>query len=101
MKWANVGKLFQCGFKPLRSTKTALLKVFNDLRFNLDSGNYAFLFLLDLTVAFDTVDHTIFLSHFDHCGGIEVTALEWFKPYLADRSSCVQLGQFSSSVALT
>jgi len=55
--------------------------------------------LLDLTASFDTVDHTILLSHLEHYVGIKGSALEWFKSYLADRSFCVQLGQFSSSVA--
>ena len=96
---ANVGEQFQSGFKSLHSTETALLKVFNDLLLNLDSGNCALLMLLDLTAAFDTVDHTILLSRLEHCVGIKGTALEWFKSYLADRSFCVQLGQFSSSVA--
>lgn len=96
---ANIGELFQSGFKPLHSTETALLKVFNDLLLNLDSGNCAILILLDLTAAFDTVDHTILLSRLERCVGIKGSALEWFKSYLADRSFCMQLGQFSSSVA--
>lgn len=90
---------FQSGFKPLHSTETALLKVFNDLLLSLDTGNCAILILLDLTAAFDTVDHSILLSCLEHCIGIKGTALSWFRPYLSERSFSVHMGQFSSSVA--
>ena len=73
---ANIGERFQSCFKDLHSTETALLKVLNDLLLNLDSGNCSFLMLLDLTAAFDTVDHTILLSCLEHCVGIKGSAPE-------------------------
>ena len=99
LKGANVCEPFQSGFKPLHSTETALLKVFNDLLLNLDSGNCAILILLDLTAAFDTVDHSILLSRLEHCAGIKGTVLSWFKSYLSGRSFSVRMGECSSSVA--
>ena len=95
----NIHDKFQSGFKPGHSTETALLKVFNDLILTSDSGQPAVLVLLDLSAAFDTVDHRILLSRLEHLVGITGTALAWFKSYLADRSFSVQLGQFSSPPA--
>ena len=57
------------------------------------------LVLLDLTAAFDMVDHRILLSRLEHHIGIEGTALKFFQVYLADRSFSVQLGDSISSVA--
>ena len=95
----RIGEKFQSGFKRFHSTETALLKVFNDLLLAADSGNSAILVLLDLSAAFDTVDHGILLSRLEHCVGVTGTALKWFDSYLTGRSFSVSLGEFSSSAA--
>lgn len=96
----NIFEIFQSGFKALHSTETALLRVFNDILLTADSGNSVLLVLLDLTAAFDTVDHNILIYRLEHHVGIGGTALDWFRSYLSDRSFSVSLGEFHSSSAL-
>lgn len=58
-----------------------------------------FLLLLDLSAAFDTLDHGILISRLEECVGIEGTALAWFKSYLSERTFSVRIGEFVSSTA--
>lgn len=88
----NVLEVFQSGFKTLHSTESALLRGFNDILLANDSGEHV-LVLLDLTAAFDSMDHNVLAARLRHLVGICGTALEWFKSYLSDRSITVSLGK--------
>ncbi len=67
------------------STETALLSVVEALRLARVASKSLLLILLDLSTAFDTVNHQILLSTLLR-KGISVTALLWFESYLSDRS---------------
>lgn len=95
----SIFEVFQSGFRKHHSTETALLKVSNDILLTCDSGNYAFLLLLDLTAAFDTVDHAILLDRLEYCAGITGSALQWLRSYLTNRTFSVKLGDHISSKA--
>ena len=49
----------QSAYRSLHSTETALLKVQNDVISALDEGSVVVLLMLDLSSAFDTIDHHI------------------------------------------
>ena len=80
---------FQSAYKRFHSTETALLKVQNDILFEIDNQKCVVLLLLDMSAAFDTVDH-------DH--GVKGNALKWFRSYLQDRKQFVMIDGIKSKV---
>jgi len=93
----NISDTFQSGFRSMHSTETALLKVSNDLLQILDTGSHAVLVLLDLSVIFDTIDHSILLHRLEKVVGIHGAALQWLASYLKDRTFKVNMGKFTSA----
>ena len=79
------------------STESALLRVHNDVLRALDDGKCVMLVLLDLSAAFDTVDHGILLSRLSQCIGVQGSAYTWFESYLSSRSQFVQIRDTGSS----
>jgi hypothetical protein len=67
----------------------ALLKVKNDILMNMNNQEVTLLVLLDLSAAFDTVDHSILLKRLQEDFGISGTVLSWFSSYLSGRSQKV------------
>lgn len=55
--------------------------------------------VLDLTAVFNIVDHSFLLARLQHYLGICGSTLEWFRSYLADRTSHVSLGYSESGAA--
>lgn len=74
----------QSGFRPRHSTETALIKVIDDLLFNLDNACVSGMVLIDHRKAFDMIDHTPFLKKFE-VYGLSTETLQWFTSYLTNR----------------
>ncbi len=72
---------FQSGFLAHHSTETALIKIINEICFNSDSGKISVLVLLDLSAAFDIVDHNILLERLENWVGLSGMVLKWFRSY--------------------
>ena len=81
----------QSAYRKRYSTETALLKIYNDILLSMNQRHVTLLVLLDLSAAFDTVDHSIFLERMTKSFGMSGKALEWFSSYLSGRSQRVIL----------
>ena len=75
----------QSAYRKYHSTESALLKVFNDINTAIDNQHECVLVLLDLSAAFDTIDHKILINRLENKYGISGLALEWLKSYLQER----------------
>ena len=71
------------------NTETALLKIFNDLLMAADEKKVTVLVLLDLSAAFDTIDHNILINRLRKTFGFDGTVLEWFRSYLIGRTQSI------------
>ena len=78
-------------YKRFHSTETALLKIHNDIKSNMDNGKVTALTLLDMSAAYDNIDHSTLLErlygHFGNSG----TVFQWFKSYISNRQQRVHI----------
>ena len=86
---------YHSAYRKLHSTETASCKIHGDLVSNTCHGKASLFGSLDLSAAFDTVDHQILLSDFSDCG-VEGTALSLLESYLKNREQCVVIGESRS-----
>ena len=81
----------QSAYKQHHGTETALLRVKNDLLMAMDGQKVALLLLLDLSAAFDTVDHAVLLHRLEAYTGLSGSALKWMSSYLENRKQHVSV----------
>ena len=95
----NLHEHHQSAYRKFHSTETALLKVQNDILQSLDQNNVTVLVLLDLSAAFDTIDHSTLLRRLEYSFGITGKPLAWMTSYLSDRYQTVCIdGKLSKPV---
>ena len=92
----------QSAYSKHHSTESALLKVHNDIIISMDKGEVTALTLLDLSAAFDTIDHTTLTDRLSDWYGISGQAQTWFSSYLQNRHQSVKIEDtFSDKVTLS
>ena len=72
---AGLMTAFQSAYRKHHSTESALLNIQNDILLNMAKGSVTALTLLDLSTAFDTIDHTILVDRLNVYYGISELAL--------------------------
>ncbi len=86
----------QSGSRAHHSTETVLIKIIHYICLNSDSGKISVLVLLDLSAAFDTVDHSILQQRLENWVGLSGMVHKWFKSYLEGRVYYVSIGEHKS-----
>ena len=85
----GMAEQYQSAYKAAHSTETALLKVKTDILAAIDRKEAMCLILLDLSAAFDMVNHEMLLNHLKFRFGITDTVLKWIESYLIGRHQSV------------
>ena len=91
----------QLAYRKFHSTETAPLKVKTDIIKTMDNQEITCLILLDLSAAFDTIDHTILLNRLETTFGIRDTALKWTASFLTGRTQKVAIGDLGTDLGAT
>ena len=90
-------EIFQSSYKKFHSTETALLKIQTDILTALDQKKCVLLIMLDLSAAFDTIDHPTLLSRLKSELGVCGRVYDWFHSYLTNRKQCVIIDKARSN----
>jgi len=88
----------QSAYKSVHNTETALLRLKKDMLMAIDGRKAVILVLLNLSAAFDTINHEIMCSRLERLLGLSGKPLAWVRSYLADRNQCVSAEEALSEV---
>ena len=83
---------YQSAYRTHYSCETALVKLMDDLLWAMEGQSVTALMAIDLSAAFDTVDHEVLLSVLNAKFGLGGKALHWFNTYLQPRKCKVNVG---------
>jgi len=96
----NLLEIHQSAYRKDHSTETAVLSVIDGLLKKADQKLISVTALLDLSAAFDTLDHTILLKRLEVTFGVRGTVLQWFSSYVSDRYQSVNIDGNTSAPSL-
>ena len=94
---SNILYKYQFGFRKNHSTEHALIELVDQIRLNMGGNQMTCGIFIDLSKAFDTVNHNILIAKLEHYG-IRGKALDIFKSYLSNRKQYVQLDNSKSKL---
>ena len=89
----------QSAYKPGHSMETALLAIKNEVHLSLARDEPTALVLLDLSAAFNTIDHNILLGYLKSWFGLGGTVLKWFASYLNNHCQTISIGSTLSELS--
>ena len=87
----------QYGFLKNHSTEYAAMELTDKVLKDIDERNISLAIFMDLSKAFDTLDHSILINKLAY-NGIHGAALKWFTSYLTGRSQYVEIDGVSSNI---
>ena len=74
----NMHETMQSAYKKHHNTETALLYIHNDILNSIDQNKVVLLVLLDLSAAYDTIDHELLINRLSSRLGLSGCVLDWF-----------------------
>ena len=92
----NIISKCQHAYQIKHSSTTCLVELLNLIYKSLDEKKLVALASLDLSKAFDSIDHTLLLTKLQNIG-LEEAPLKWMKSYLSERSQCTKFENFTST----
>jgi hypothetical protein len=95
----NLLSNFQSAYRKFHSTETGLLRILSDITLANESGKISILALLDMSAAFDTIDHHFLIKRLEVTFGISELTKSWIQSYLSDRTQSILIAGKSSSFA--
>jgi hypothetical protein len=93
----NLHCMWQSGYRKYHSCETAMIKIISDIDEIVSNGDMVALILLDLSAAFDTVDHQVLVNRLQTDFGINGKALQWIRSYLHKRTFSVKIDNAHSN----
>ncbi|CAG2229999.1 unnamed protein product [Mytilus edulis] len=87
----------QSAYRQFHSCESALLRLVNDILDGMEHQEVTAMIAVDLSAAFDTVDHSILINVLEYQYGVNGTALKWIDSYLRPRSCRVNVSSTTSS----
>ena len=92
INYLNENSLFdtrQSAYRKFHSLETLLLSIVDDFLNRLDNNSNIQIILLDISAAFDTIDHSILIKRLEDIGIVGIP-LAWIKSYLSERTFSIK-----------